>query len=238
MRQTQYGNNLWQLTQYRMANCYLVRDEDGLTLIDAGMSSSAKGIQAALDAIDLPLKRITLTHAHADHVGALEQIAALHPTAEVVLGERTAEFLREGPTLRADEPQDKLRGSYVRSSITPTRTVTDGDRIGSLQVIATPGHTPDHLSFLDERDQTLIVGDAFQTLGGIAVAGVTRWRFPLPSLATWQRTLAAESAARLLALSPSRLAAGHGRVLDNPSEAMRAAVQEASQSIETAADGG
>lgn len=237
MQQTRHGSYLTQLTRFWAVNCYLVHDEDGLTLVDAGLSSSAKGIQAAIDATGLPLARITLTHAHADHVGALDQVVALYPAAEVILGERTAEFLREGATLRRGEPQEKLRGSYVRSEITPTRTVTDGDRMGSLRVIATPGHTPDHLSFLDERDGTLIAGDAFQTLGGIAVAGVTRWRFPLPAMATWHRGIAAESGARLLALSPNRLAVGHGRVLEEPAAAMRAAVEEAGRTADAYVNG-
>jgi glyoxylase-like metal-dependent hydrolase (beta-lactamase superfamily II) len=58
-------------------------------------------------------------------------------------------------------------------------------RLGSLRVIAAPGHTPDQIAFLDERDGTLIAGDAFQTAAGTAVAGVTRWLFPFPALATW-----------------------------------------------------
>lgn len=50
-------------------------------------------------------------------------------------------------------------------------------------MVAAPGHTPDQIAFFDERDRTLIAGDAFQTQGGTAVSGVMRKRFPFPAMA-------------------------------------------------------
>jgi glyoxylase-like metal-dependent hydrolase (beta-lactamase superfamily II) len=87
------------------------------------------------------------------------------------------------------------------------------------------------VAFLDERDATLICGDAFQTKGGIAVAGVLRWRFPLPAMATWDLELATRSAAALVDLAPSRLAPGHGKVLESPVPAMGQAVAEAQSKL-------
>ena len=89
----------------------------------------------------------------------------------------------------------------------------EGDRIGSLEVIATPGHNPGQLAFLDVRDRALIAGDAFQTLGGVAVAGVVKPLFPLPGLFAWHKGLSLESGRKLLALQPSLLTVGHGRAL-------------------------
>ena len=51
--------------------------------------------------------------------------------------------------------------------------------------------------------------------------------FPFPAFGTWHRPWALESAQALTALRPSRLAVGHGAVLDGPHEAMKAAVLEA-----------
>ncbi|HEY7355877.1 MAG TPA: MBL fold metallo-hydrolase, partial [Ktedonobacterales bacterium] len=106
----------------------------------------------------------------------------------------------------------------------PTRTFAPGDCIGSLEVIASPGHTPGHVAFLDRRDQTLIAGDAFQTRGGIAVAGVVQPFFPLPAIATWHKATALRSAEALRALEPARLAVGHGPVLAAPLAAMDRAI--------------
>lgn len=52
-------------------NCYLVDEPDGLTLIDAALPYSAKGILKAAETIGKPITRILLTHAHQDHVGPL-----------------------------------------------------------------------------------------------------------------------------------------------------------------------
>jgi glyoxylase-like metal-dependent hydrolase (beta-lactamase superfamily II) len=99
-----------------------------------------------------------------------------------------------------------------------------GDRIGSLQVSATPGHTPGHIALFDARDGTLIAGDAFQTRAGIAVSGTVRWLFPFPAMATWNRPTALVSARGLRALAPTRLAVGHGDVLEQPNEAIDRAI--------------
>ena len=79
-----------------------------------------------------------------------------------------------------------------------------------------------------EKDElTLIAGDTFQTQAGIAVAGVRRWLFPFPAMATWHLPTALESAIALRRLEPRRLAVGHGRVLNNPSSMMDKAIAEA-----------
>ncbi|NET73775.1 MAG: hypothetical protein F6K62_23420 [Sphaerospermopsis sp. SIO1G2] len=109
--------------------------------------------------------------------------------------------------------------------------IAAGERIGSLECIVSPGHTPDHTAFYDVRDGSLIAGDALQTQGGIAVAGVVRWRFPLPAWATWHLPTAVASAKRLLAKEPYRLAVGHGPVLENPIAAMQEAIVVAESKV-------
>jgi len=227
MKITTIGDNLVQLTRLGAFNCYLVREADGFTLVDTGLVGSADGILAAAQQLGQPIRRIALTHAHGDHVGSLDVLANKLPDVELVFGGRTAVFLAGNLTLHPDEPQAKLRGSFVASSTQATRLVADGDRVGSLRVVAAPGHTPDHMAFFDGRDGTLIAGDAFQTKGGIAVAGQIRWLFPFPAMATWHKETAVSTAKKLLALNPTRLAVGHGSVLENPGAAMAAAIEAA-----------
>ena len=223
MKITQHGGNLIQLTFLKFVNCYLVREDDGFTLIDTGIGAARQIVQAA-QKFDLPIRRIVLTHAHDDHVGSLDALHELLPEAEVAITVRDARFLTGDMSLDASEPQDKLRGGYHIRKTRPSRLLHEGDRIGSLEVIATPGHTPGHASFFDTRDRTIIAGDAFQTLGGVAVSG-TLTLFPLPALATWHKPLALESARKLRAFSPERLAVGHGRVLEQPLAAMDHAIE-------------
>lgn len=231
MRTTSHGNHVLQLTRLTAFNCYLIREDDGFTLIDTGMAGSGNRISEIAQQHNLPITRIALTHAHTDHAGSLDELPSLWPQAEVAMTARTAQFLAGELSLKPDEPQAKLRGGFVERRTQPTRTLAPGDRLGSLEVIAAPGHTPDHIAFIDRRDGTLIAGDAFQTKAGIAVAGVLRWLFPFPALATWHKPTALETARRLRALDPTRLAVGHGPVLENPGPAMDQAIRAAAEKL-------
>jgi glyoxylase-like metal-dependent hydrolase (beta-lactamase superfamily II) len=221
-------SNVTRVNLWGFVNAYLVKEDDGLTLIDTTMSPGAKKILTAARALDAPIVRIALTHAHGDHIGGLDRLAAELPDAEVIISARDARLLAKDMTLDPGEPTSKLRGDYRGAQTKPTRTVQDGEKVGSLRVVASPGHTPGHVAFLDERDQTLLCGDVFSTLGGVATSARVNPRFPLVVMGTWDRPTELQSARELLALEPTRLAPGHGRILDAPSKAMAAAIERAS----------
>lgn len=231
MKVQQISENLWQLTRYFVINCYLVREADGLTLIDAGMQGSGEDIIEAARNIGLPITRIALTHAHVDHVGSLDEVAGRLPDAVLAVSPRSAEFLSGQVELHADEQQGKLSGGYVTCAAQPARLLEPGDCVGSLRVVEAPGHSPDHIAFFDERDGTLIAGDAFQTQGGTAVSGVMRLLFPLPAMATWHLPTALASAKALRQLEPARLAVGHGPVLADPLAKMDKAIATAGAKV-------
>lgn len=229
MKVRDHGNNLIQLTYYGFINVYLLREDDGFTLIDTAVESCAGSIVQVAQQFGQPIARILLTHAHADHSGGLDAVHALVPDADFVMPARDARFLTGDMSLDANEPADKLRGGWVIRKTQPTRLLYEGDRVGSLEVIATPGHTPGHCSFIDTRDRTLIAGDAFQTQGGVAVSGTFVPLFPLVYYATWHKELALSSARKLRALEPTRMAVGHGRVLKEPLAAMDRAIAHAAR---------
>jgi glyoxylase-like metal-dependent hydrolase (beta-lactamase superfamily II) len=154
------------------------------------------------------------------------------PEAEVVISSREARFLAGDMSLDATEPVDKLRGGWPKVTTRPTRTVQEGDRVGSLEMVASPGHTPGHASFLDTRDGGLIAGDAFQTRGGVAVSGTWVPLFPLPALATWHKPACLDSARKLRALAPTWMAVGHGRILEQPLAAMDRAIAALDRELE------
>lgn len=234
MQTRSYDNYLVQITRFPgifPISCYLVREADGFTLIDTGMSGSAPAIMAIAAAQGAPIMRIALTHAHVDHVGSLDALQAALPTAEVLIGAREARLLAGERSLDSDEPQDKLRGGFLPCTTRPTRLLRPGDRVGSLEVVAAPGHTPGQVAFFDPRDRTLIAGDAFQTQGRLVVAGQLHWRFPVSPFTTWHRPTALASAIALRALEPARLAVGHGPVLEQPAAALEAAIEAARRNI-------
>lgn len=230
MRQTAHGEHLIQLTRFPHffpINVYLVREADGFTLIDTNMAGATAAILAAARDAGAPIRRIVLSHAHSDHVGSLDALHAALPEAEVLITARDARLLRGDRTVDPDEPSANVKGSFSKVTTRPTRAIAAGERIGSLEVIAAPGHTPGHAAFFDTRDRSLIAGDAFQTRGGLAVSGVVRPLFPFPAWATWHKPTALASARTLRALDPSRLAVGHGPVLDAPLPAIDAAIAAA-----------
>jgi glyoxylase-like metal-dependent hydrolase (beta-lactamase superfamily II) len=226
MKITRLSNRHFQLTQLGAMNAYLVAEDDGFTLIDTCMRQ-ANPIREAAARLGKTIRRISLTHAHTDHAGSVDALLKLIPDAELSLSQRESRLLAGDHTLDPTEPQVKLHGDYVRSSFPPGRLLNEGDRIGSLRIVATPGHTPGQIAYLDERDGTLFVGDAYSVLGGIAVAGDVRPLFPFPAWGTWSFDLAIASAEKLVGLRPARLCAGHGRSLENPVSEMEYALRRA-----------
>ncbi len=222
---------LYQLTFLpRMfpVNCYLVEEEKELTLIDCALPYSHKAILQTAHNIGKPITRIVLTHAHEDHVGSLDRLKEALPDTQVIISKRDSRLLKNDIRLDADEPNTPIRGGIPKNIKTqPDQLVHEGEQIGSLRVIATPGHTPGSISLFDERSRAMIVGDALQTRGGVAVSGDLRWQFPFPAWATWSPELALQSAKKILALTPSLIAVGHGRMIENLSAMLEEAIARA-----------
>ena len=230
VRISRHGPRLVQLTRYPAVfpmNCYLVVEDDGLTLVDSTTGSPVSEIAALVAELRLELRRVALTHAHGDHAGGVAGVRDRFPDVEVSIGERDARLLAGDKRLDEGEPQTPVKGYFVKVNWKPDRLLRPGDRIGSLEVVPSPGHTPGHISFHDPRDRTLIAGDAFQTRGGMAVSGVVRPLFPFPAFATWSKPTALATAEALRELRPSRLAVGHGNMLQDPVPAMDRAIETA-----------
>lgn len=234
MRTTKIGTvyQLSFLPRFFPVNCYLLEEDDELTLVDAALPYSTKGILKASKKIGKPITNIILTHAHDDHVGALDALKAAMPSAKVSIYSREARLLAGDKTLLDHEKDYPIKGGVPKSIKTrPSRLLEEGDRVGSLEVIFTPGHTPGSISLIDVRNNALIAGDAFQTRGGIAVSSTFKPLFPFPAIATWNKPQALESAKKLQSFSPKLLAVGHGKMIEQPMDEINKAIQEAEKKI-------
>lgn len=213
-------------------NCYLVEEEDGLMLIDAALPYSMKGILKAAAAIGKPITKIILTHAHEDHVGALDKIKEALPDVPVYISVRDNRIMHGDTSLDEHEHQTPIKGGVPKKLKTRANILLkEGDLIGSLAAIETPGHTPGSMSFIDTRSKALIAGDAYQTRGGIAVAGdIVTW-FPFPAFGTWSKETSLASAKKLVSYQPKLLAVGHGEMLENPIGEMKQAINRLEQKL-------
>ena len=224
MNATPVTDNIIQFTRLHFVNAFLVREEDGLTLVDTTIGGGAGKLIAAAGSAGAEIKRIALTHGHGDHVGSLDALKEkLGGSVEVFLSDLDAR-------IHAGERvvDGKLPGMWPKDIKTaPDLRLTGGERIGSLEVIPTPGHTPGHVAFRDTRDNTVIAGDVYTSYGGLAVTNHFNLRFPLAAPATWDKGKDRDSARKLRELEPTHLVVGHGPPVTDPLAAMDRAISRA-----------
>jgi glyoxylase-like metal-dependent hydrolase (beta-lactamase superfamily II) len=225
MKTTRITPRLRQVTRYRFVNAFLVTEEDGLTLVDTTMPRTGDALLAAARQAGAPIRRIALTHGHGDHVGSLDELKTkLGDEVQVLMPELDAR-------IHAGEKvvDRKLTGSWPKIETVPDVRLQAGDRVGSLEVVASPGHSPGHVAFLDTRDRTLIAGDVFTSYGKVAVTNHFYLRFPLAAMATFDKNQDLQSARELRALEPPVLVVGHGPAIRSPAGAMDAAIATAAR---------
>jgi glyoxylase-like metal-dependent hydrolase (beta-lactamase superfamily II) len=156
-------------------NSFALVDDDGsVTLVDCGLKRAPARIVAGLRAIGHhpgDVVRIVLTHAHGDHAGGAAEMVA-RTGAPVAVHEADTAYVEAGehppydPSLLVGRLITRMPGGGFPPVPVGDR-LADGqllDVAGGLRVVATPGHTPGHVSLLHEPSGTLITGDALFNL--------------------------------------------------------------------------
>ena len=230
--------SLTRVSRFGFVNAFLVEEEDGLTLVDTAIRAAARRRSSPRPPSSAARSCGSRSPTPTATTSARSTRSPRRcPGVEVVDLRRATRAC--SPRTRRPTPASRPRPSCAAPTRapgrSPTRTLAPGDRVGSLEVVAAPGHTPGHVAFLDTRDRTLIAGDAFSTIGGVATTAKLNPLFPFPVIATWHKPTALETARTLRALDPSRLAVGHGPIVDAPGAAMDEAIAKAAPRASDAA---
>jgi glyoxylase-like metal-dependent hydrolase (beta-lactamase superfamily II) len=186
-------------------NLSLILDPvQGPTLVDTGFPGMLELLRAALAAEGVALadiRRVLVTHHDLDHIGLLPDVVR-ESGAEVWASAAEVPFVQgqQSPQKRPAAPP--LGGL---EEICVSRVLEDGevlDLAGGVRVVATPGHTVGHLSFLVEKDGVLISGDALTSQDGTLHGPNPQFTPDLPQ--------AARSVRALAALAPAGIQTYHG----------------------------
>lgn len=199
-------------------HAFIVVNGEDLIIVDTLFDADAQVILDQIARIGKSvgdIKHIVLTHGHRAHLGGLATLKRLSGApiyshaweADIIAGERPQQGvnLRPLPGYLAVFPilfLGTLLGSASQFKPCPVdRLIGEGDTVGTLQVLHTPGHTPGHLAFYLPERRVLFTGDAFVTWPRVCPG----WQNAvLNARQTWA------SLRRMAALDAEVVGVGHG----------------------------
>lgn len=218
----QIANGVYRVGS-EIVNSYLIADQDGVTIIDAGLPGYWKLLQAELAAMGKSLtdvRALILTHGDTDHTGFAARlrretgIAAYIHQADVDRARLKVKKPNSGwGPVKIGPLAGFLRYSAQRGGLRPQpatelQTITDGDVLdvpGSPRIIYTPGHTPGSVAVHVAAVDALFLGDTMTTRN--VLTGVTG---PKPAPFTLEPKQAVASLDRIEGVDATWLLPGHG----------------------------
>jgi len=200
------GVEIFPLSPFDTINAYMVED----VLIDAGTRRDAKKLKRMIG--DREISAHALTHVHPDHQGSSAAICK-HYGVELQTPAGEVEDMETGAFSGAPRnfPTWFMRVSSGGPGHPVSRGLAPGDEVAGFTAVASPGHSPDHLSFWRESDRVLIAGDAFRNMSYLTYG--PKLALPWHGFSTDQDQARA-SAIELVKLRPSLVAFGHGSPVD------------------------
>lgn len=167
--------------------------------VDSTIVPALADLGMTLDDLDW----VVATHIHGDHVGGIARLCELAPRLKLAVFAQSDARMRDplgySREIRAKFPEHSAAPPPVLTGAAPDLLLNDGDTLGPLRVIHTPGHDSDACCFLDERSGTLITGDSLQFNGTV----------PQGCSLLFEPRRYRESIERLLTLPITNIVCGH-----------------------------
>ena len=141
-----------------MTNCFLCHDRGEAVLIDASCDTEAEcaEVMGVIEEHGLDLRHLLLTHAHVDHIFGCRFF-------EEQFGQRFKAHEAAVPFIERADEQATAFGVEVEPPSVPTTLLAEGDTISfgdvTLEILHTPGHSPDSISFVHRPSRQAVTGD-------------------------------------------------------------------------------
>jgi glyoxylase-like metal-dependent hydrolase (beta-lactamase superfamily II) len=219
---------------------HLIVTDDGLTLIDAGLSGQYADLKKELEAIGRPLsdiRGIVLTHGDTDHTGFAERLRSELGIPVYVGAGDAARAMGEKPPSPTSKDRRRLgpmlaffafamrKGGLRMPAITAVERMNDGDVLplpGAPVIIGMPGHSPGSVAIHVPAVRAVFVGDELTTRD--VLTGVEG---PQPAPFTDDQSASSASLDKLAGLDVDWIVPGHGPVWTDGAAALIAAYRAA-----------
>lgn len=136
-------------------NCYIIQKDEQCLIIDPGWDAPV--VQSYIEDEGLTPQAILLTHAHFDHIGAVDELRKSYEL-DVYLHEAEQDWLENAELNRS---QFALGGAGITTAA-PDHLLEEGTlQIGTFtfDVVHTPGHSPGSVSFIFSEAEFIVSGD-------------------------------------------------------------------------------
>lgn len=184
----------------------LLWDDQNVVLVDTGIPGQLAQIRTLLEKENFSFNKLThiiITHQDGDHIGSLPELVEARGSEVTVLAHEEAV-----PYLTGTVPL--IKSKAFAPSVHVHTALKDRDILplaGGIQVVFTPGHTPDHMSLYHIPSQTLIAGDALNAEDGRLLS--------FNDEQTLDHTTALESITKMLELDIKKVITYHGHEVTN-----------------------
>lgn len=207
----------------------ILEDENELILIDCGYPNFLKEIEsiAINNGINIKsLTKIIVTHHDFDHMGSLAEFKRVYPNILIMASEEDAPYikgskkslrLQQAESIYDSLPENEKEQAYQFhktlesiESCDVDVTLKDKDYFdfcGGIEVIATPGHMPGHISVYHKESKSLITGDALVVENGELVIALPQYTLDIEE--------AKRSIKKLLNYDINRIICYHGGIYEN-----------------------